>query len=264
MVKLGMRNLKTALAVFLCLLLSRYFSLEYPFYASIAAIFAMENTLTNSLLAGKNRIVGTIIGAGVGLVFALMRPGDPVLSGVGIVVVIYLCNLFKVSKSVRIAGVVFLAIMVSLNHKNPLEYSLNRILDTVVGIAIAVAVNYVVFPPNNSKQIKKDFASLKKRILELSTRSASGDIIDLRGIEKEITDLQALVDTYLNEYRPKKEAQKVMEGINCELEVFQEMLVHLKLIQKLGPGANGPGNDLRAVYNFHRDKLIDSLKLVQT
>ncbi|WDC83192.1 aromatic acid exporter family protein [Caloramator sp. mosi_1] len=42
---IGLRNLKTALSVFLSIIISNLLKLDYPFYAAIAALVCMQSTL---------------------------------------------------------------------------------------------------------------------------------------------------------------------------------------------------------------------------
>ncbi|MGL4771994.1 MAG: aromatic acid exporter family protein, partial [Clostridium sp.] len=56
--KVGLRNIKTALAVFVCMFLFSIFNNDNPFYACIAAVICMGDTVENSLIMGKNRIIG--------------------------------------------------------------------------------------------------------------------------------------------------------------------------------------------------------------
>ncbi len=42
MKSIGMRNIKTALAVTLSILISEFFKLDSPFYAAIAAVISMQ------------------------------------------------------------------------------------------------------------------------------------------------------------------------------------------------------------------------------
>ncbi|MDU2243799.1 MAG: aromatic acid exporter family protein, partial [Paenibacillus sp.] len=58
---IGLRNLKTGLAICLCVIIAALMRLEYPFYAAIATIISMENSVTNSFTAGKHRTMGTFV-----------------------------------------------------------------------------------------------------------------------------------------------------------------------------------------------------------
>jgi uncharacterized membrane protein YgaE (UPF0421/DUF939 family) len=150
--KIGMRNIKTAIAVIISILISRVFKTEYPFYAAIASIISMQSSVENSFKTGRNRMLGTIVGAAVGFICALISPENPLLIGIGIVCVIYLCNLLNWKESSSIAGIVFCAIMLNLKGNSAVIYSINRIIDTFVGIIVAIAVNYFVVPPKVEKE----------------------------------------------------------------------------------------------------------------
>jgi uncharacterized membrane protein YgaE (UPF0421/DUF939 family) len=149
--KIGMRNIKTAIAVVISILVSKLLKTEYPFYAAIASIISMQSSVEDSLKTGRNRVLGTIVGAFVGYICALISPESPIFIGIGIVIVIYLCNVLNWKDSASIAGVVFCAIMLNLKGNSPFLYSLNRILDTLVGIIVAIVVNYFVMRPEADK-----------------------------------------------------------------------------------------------------------------
>lgn len=59
--KIGMRIVKSALAVFVCLLIDRLRG-GMPFYAAIAAILCMQPDVANSLKTAANRVIGTLVG----------------------------------------------------------------------------------------------------------------------------------------------------------------------------------------------------------
>ena len=57
--KIGMRLIKTAVAVFLCFLVDFFRDGGTPFYSAIAAILCMQPELGSSLKVGKERIIAT-------------------------------------------------------------------------------------------------------------------------------------------------------------------------------------------------------------
>lgn len=148
--KIGKRNIKTAIAVSLSISTAKILRLEYPFFAAIAAIFSMENSISNSFKAAVNRLLGTLVGASIGLIFVFIRPGDAILSGLGTMLLIFICNIFKWDKAIAIAGIVFASIMLTPNLKNPISYSIIRVIETLIGIVIALLVNSLIFPPSDS------------------------------------------------------------------------------------------------------------------
>ncbi|GFR35275.1 hypothetical protein TCEA9_10870 [Thermobrachium celere] len=145
---IGMRNIKTALAVFLSIVFSNILKLDYPFYAAIASLVCMQSTLEKTYTAGKNRLLGTFIGAVLGFVFASLFPTNALFSALGIVLLIYICNKLDWNDAISMAGIVFLGIMLNIkDNKHALVYSYKRLLETLIGITIAFIVNYFIKPP---------------------------------------------------------------------------------------------------------------------
>jgi uncharacterized membrane protein YgaE (UPF0421/DUF939 family) len=149
---IGFRNIKTAIAVLICMAVLRTFKDYSPFYACIAAVITMQNSMDNSIKAGLNRMIGTLIGALVGGVFASIYGENLIITSLGIVIVIYLTNLFKRSGSTSIACIVYLAIMVNIKDTTPLNYTIFRVLETFLGIIVAVCVNLLIAYPDKGKQ----------------------------------------------------------------------------------------------------------------
>lgn len=152
MMKIGSRNIKTAISVFICISIFQLLNRPYPFYACIAAVICMKNNFQNSFVIGKNRMIGTTIGGAIGLALTLIFGTHSIVVGFGIVLVIYLCNLCKQSDSIVIACIVFIAIMTNLKGTPSYIYATNRVIDTFIGINVSILVN--VFPRIKDK-IKK-------------------------------------------------------------------------------------------------------------
>lgn len=155
--KIGLRTLKTALAVFLCLLL---FPKE-PFFACMTSIFCLQNTVEQSYKIGFARAYGTIHGAIVGFVFLIfckllwhysMFPIVTTLLiyiviSVGIIAVIYTCNLVKRPLSIPLGCIVFLGVTTTHAQTDAVYYALNRIIETCFGLVIGLLVNKYINPP---------------------------------------------------------------------------------------------------------------------
>lgn len=142
-----MRNIKTSIAVLLSIIALRILGMEVPFYGCIAAVITMQNQVDSSYKVGIERMTGTLIGAGFGVVFALIQEHNIWLITLGTALVIYFTNLVNQSNSVSIACIVFLSIMTNLTETTSIRYSIDRVIETFVGINIAVAVNALIYPP---------------------------------------------------------------------------------------------------------------------
>ncbi len=143
---IGPRSIKTGIAVMITLFVADRFQLTNPFFAAIAAVFAMESTMTATFSVIRDRLLGTVLGALIALIFSLLLPMNPVTIGLGIVIVIYVCNLFKWQGTIKIAIIVFLAIGLGTSSGNQVSYAFYRTLDTFIGLIISGLINYFVFP----------------------------------------------------------------------------------------------------------------------
>ena len=85
---IGMRTLKTGIAVVLTLYLGQTFLISNVFYAVIGTIFALQNTMKSSLVAGKNRLLGTVMGAIIGFLFAQLQLHSPLFIGLAVIMTI--------------------------------------------------------------------------------------------------------------------------------------------------------------------------------
>ncbi len=211
--KIGLRIYKTALAIFLCVVISNFFGIS-PFYPCIAAVISMESTVINSYKAGVNRMQGTIIGAILGLIFSTIRKGNPFLISLGTIIIITFCNKFKLKKAIVISNTVFIAIMINLSAKTPLEYSFFRLLDTLLGIVISVLVNYLLFAPKLHEKILEVKAEIKSNIINKLSAIALHEEID------DLEDLSSLISKYNNLVAALEEEHVIYRGEDSYLDSF--------------------------------------------
>lgn len=147
--KIGMRTIKTVVAVGICLLAFQFFtptSSVNGIQAALAATICMKSSLRNTLRTGLDRAAGTVIGAVMGVLFLLFsRPLSAMLvcaiSIFGVLLIIYLCNVLRLQASVTISIVVFLIILIGESDIPPVFYGLARLGETVFGIFVAYMVN---------------------------------------------------------------------------------------------------------------------------
>lgn len=155
--RIGLRNIKTALAVTICMVIFQVIGRENAFYACIAAVICMKDTVSSSFSMGKNRLIGTIIGALFGLCIIYIMIKLPFLyyynafvTGIGIVFVIYTCNLFSKPGSVTIACIVLIGIMINYSGPQSYAYAVGRSIDTAIGIIVAILINKYFNPPEEA------------------------------------------------------------------------------------------------------------------
>lgn len=284
--KIGMRTIKTSIAVTLSITLAYILKLNSPFFVGVAAVIAMQDNLVDSYRMGRNRVLGTILGAAVGLLGSLISAGNPIIIGIGIIIIIQLCNKLEWNKSISIATIVFISIVVNVEQGKELYYSLNRILDTIVGIVVAVIVNFVISPPLTKNRIHSASLDLINEFSQtLKSIIIKEELIDkkecLINIENKLEEINKEYPILMKEINIKL-YRKDIDNVNLEHSrtLIKKLYNNLNILAEMGSGYKiTPENsniinemyglnivgipDLRnldIVYNYH---LNTSLKLLQ-
>lgn len=151
---IGMRNVKTAIAATLCALLYYPFD-RNPTFACIGAIFGTGSDMGNSWLNGGNRLFGTIIGGFLGMIlfriYICFYPEGGtelllfLLLFVGVILLILTSQFFKWPGAIQPGGVVLCIILFNTPVDTYISYSVNRMVDTGIGVIIALLIN-LLFP----------------------------------------------------------------------------------------------------------------------
>lgn len=149
----GMRVVKTALAVLICLLIEYYRGSSMPYHACIATIVCMQPTLKSTFNAAVDRTLGTIIAGIYAYLLAVLLISNAGMSpeslkfylliGVLAFPLMALMIAIKKSASLAITVIVFLVIMLSVSATDPLAYTAERVAGTLIGIAVALFVNWL-------------------------------------------------------------------------------------------------------------------------
>ncbi len=147
---IGQRNIKTAFATTLTALIYLLIKRD-PTFACIGSIFGMGSDMGNSKLHGGNRFFGTLIGGVLGMLlfriyiifypeggmYFLMLP----LLFVGVVLLILCSQIFHWVGAVQPGGVMLCIILFRTPVDQYISYSINRIIDTGIGVLVALAIN---------------------------------------------------------------------------------------------------------------------------
>ena len=151
---IGMRNIKTAISASLCALI--YLLIDRnPTFACIGAVFGMGSDHDDSKLNGGNRLFGTIFGGVIGMllfpVYCLFYPNGDfhlfllIFLFVGIILLIKTSLFFGWPGAIQPGGVILCIILFNTPVETYVSYSLNRIVDTAIGVIISIGINYL-FP----------------------------------------------------------------------------------------------------------------------
>ncbi len=170
--KLGMRNIKTGIAVAVCMFsysvvrfilemtathdnaVHRAFDFlvneHTPIYACLAAVIVMRGSVSQSFRSGISRIIGTCIGGLFGMLFlvfgkiSIVNTLDFIIVPIGVTLLIYFLTIIKETDSTAIAVATFLIIVITVGSNSPHLYAVNRILSTSYGVVVSLLVNRFV------------------------------------------------------------------------------------------------------------------------
>ena len=169
----GMRTFKTALATALCALMYVFIG-RSPAFACIGVIFGMGYDLQDAKKNGGNRLFGTIIGGVVGvLLFKLYLVFVPdghhtlllvPLVFIGTIILIMACQSFWVG-GVQPGGVVLCILLFNTPAATYIDYAMNRIFDTAVGVLMALVISYF-FPRGWMQMWPERYQGMKRHARE--------------------------------------------------------------------------------------------------
>ena len=145
--KVGMRTIKTGIAVAVCTLLAKYL-VHNPMYAGVGCVVSVQDTVKGSFKLGFNRVKGTFIGGLVGFLCVLIKPGDPIVAGLGIMAAIYICTTLNIQSGIVVSSVTFLLVHLGIIDSAPAHYAISRVIDTSVGVVIGIVINYILARPD--------------------------------------------------------------------------------------------------------------------
>lgn len=152
--RVGMRTVKTVVSATLVAivygLVNDYTPLSVnPCFACIGAVFGMGNVWRGGLQSGGNRFVGTLIGGLVVIpVYWLSHlSGWPVPQwiwvAVGLFVVLEAHQIFGANGAIQPGAVVFFVVLDTVVPERYISYTVARIIDTGIGVAVSLAINRI-------------------------------------------------------------------------------------------------------------------------
>lgn len=233
--RIGMRTLKTALAVVIGLYISYLLDLDSAIFVSIAAVSTMKPSMSESLEDFKKRLFTCVFGVMVGYFFSkisVVEYLEPLIAGLGILLTIYILVVVKMKDMTQLSCIVFVASFCSNSDK--FYYATNRIIGTVIGIIVGVLVNYFISSPN----VWEDFILAARSCYRSSNlvlkQILSGEKVDLSEFNRELasaTKLYKLLEKEAGtpfQYRYKKISREkrimsLIESISVRLEVVENM-----------------------------------------
>ena len=207
-VPIGLRTVKTAVAVIGAMLIVDAYgtSSSKLIFAMLGAMAAVQQTFKESVESCIAQIGGVLFGAAVAVLLLYCPLPEVMIAGVGIILVITLYNLLRIRFS-PVLSCLIVVILCLEDGINPMTYAAERIWDTAIGLSVGLLVNMLVFPYDNSRQIRQTAQSLDKELIVFLEEMFDGD--------------EVLPDT--------EKMTKTIDAMDRQLKVFANQKLFLRL-----------------------------------
>lgn len=234
---LGLRIVKTGIAVTLCMALCDLLNLQQqqqPFVAVVTAIISMGRSIDNSVRTGKDHFLGAILGAGVGALFYHLSPHNAGLCGIGIILVIFLCQQCKLRHGTLMASFMFAMVMLHADTAGTIQTVGRCLAAALLGILIAFAVNLLILPPNYIHKIITEDGTVFSMLTD-AARTCEERIAapDLEAISVQIHLLERDIRLYISEWKVFRNRDNAVYVIARKLVTYREILSDLQAIDRL-------------------------------
>ena len=135
-------SLRAAVAAGLALAIAELLRLQFPLYAMIGAVIVTDLSPLQTQKLGLQRLAGSVLGAAVGASVCEVLPSAPWSIGLSILIAMFLSDLLRLRGAAKLSG--YLCGIVMLDYgANAWLYGLYRLLETVLGVGIAILVSFV-------------------------------------------------------------------------------------------------------------------------
>ncbi len=241
-ITIGLRTIKTAMAIIVSLVVSDLLGATDSklIFAMLGAMAAVQPTYKESLEACLSQIIGVIFGALCSVLLCAIPMPSLVAVGIGIILVITLYNVLQIRYSPSLSCFI-LVLVCTTPDIEPVAYAAGRIWDTTIGLAIGMAINMLVFPYDNSRQIRATAASLDKKLLSFLEDLFDGDddLPDIRYLRTEIQTLEHQLKIFSSQkllLNLRRQSEQLASFQACE-EKAQALITHMEVLCSLGaPG----------------------------
>ena len=235
---IGLRTIKTAVAVVIAMLIVESYGTTTSrlIFAMLGAMGAVQTNFKESLLACVTQIVGVLLGAAVGIIFASLPIPALVAAGIGMIVMITVYNVFSIRFSPSLSC--FIVVMICTTPDvQPFVYAYGRIWDTAIGLSVGMIINTLIFPYDNSHRIRWMAESLDKELTAFLENMFDGNnrLPDTDNMTHTIDDLAQQLQLFANQklllhLRRQKELLEIFR--QCERNARQ-LVAHMEVLCRM-------------------------------
>jgi len=241
-IHIGLRTIKTTVSVILAMaVVDALGATTSPLiFAMLGAMSAMEPTFKDSLEACIVQTASVILGALASILLLSLKLPMLVTTGIGMILVITFYNACRIRFSPSLACLIVVTLCTS-DAAQPLLYAASRIWDTAIGMFIGMAVNTLIFPYDNSNQIRGLIESLDQEVIRFLEDVFDGDDVlpDVDKMTGKIDDMARHLKIFGNQrlvLRLSRQRTELEQFRRCE-GMARELLARMEILSRMGrPG----------------------------
>lgn len=200
---MGMRTLKTALAIWLAFGVCDLLQFSNGTLAAITTIVAVQPSLKGSMTTIKNQLIATTFGCGLAVVVAYYFHGSYTAIAVSTILAIVLCVRLNLKDSI-----VLLLVTIILIGQTPLENFqtaiIQRISMILIGLAIGFGLNFIIRPQHRHRlqesldKLRSEFEQLYWDCVEDLRRESH---LDKEAVQQRVMNLRDKIQETRNIYK---------------------------------------------------------------
>ncbi len=179
---LGMRTIKTALAIWLALMVCDLLEFQNTTLAAITTIVAVQPSLKSSMKTIKNQIIATTLGCVLAVIVAYFFQGSNWAIALSALIAIMLCVRLDVKESVEL-----LLVTVIVIGQTPLDNFetaiVQRICMIAIGLSIGFSLNFLI-RPQHKYRLQEHIDDLRDAF-EVLYRDCVDDLLHDTHLDKE-------------------------------------------------------------------------------
>jgi len=211
---------RTLASVFLSDAVARIFGLGEPYWALITAVIVTSNSFTSTWAAGRDQIVGTLIGASAGVVAIGLTLLGFAKMPVFVLMLVPLTLLAAARPTLRLTCVTLIVVFLFPSPGNPFERPFDRVSAILIGAGTSLLVSYLVFRPRArgtafaaASSMLSDLEKLLREVMSGSGPAASRDAL----MEAATVALRALADAVIEARREHVSALELSDPLLVRL-----------------------------------------------
>ena len=238
-VHIGLRTIKTVVAVLISMIIVDAYGATTSklLFAMLGAMAAVQTTFKQSVESCLTQIVGVFLGALAGVLLVSLPLPTLIATGIGIVLVITLYNIIGIPFSPSLPC--FIVVMVCTTPDiQPISYALGRIWDSAIGLGVGMVINTLIFPYDNSQQIRSTVRSLDRELIAFLDDMFDGDDVMPKAekMTEKIDDIARQLTIFANQrlpFKQHKQQQQLKIFRQCEGKARQ-LVSHMEVLCRIG------------------------------